>query len=144
GRTDHRRPAGIEAMDALDEGVAKAALEQHGGERGGGHRRQLLPALGAQRHGGPSLRANVCALPAGCQFLPPNVSTCIRAASLRGPCDGAAPWRRPTRYSRDRSLKPTTGSWFPSSSSRTRVTSPSGWPGLIRERSWKRPREPAS
>src|SRR5262245_2408700 len=83
GRTDHRRPAGIEAMDALDEGVAKAALEQHGGEGGGGYRRQLLPAFLAQRHGDPLFRADVCALPAGCQFLWPNVSTCIRAPNLR-------------------------------------------------------------
>src|SRR5262245_24498826 len=83
GRTDHRRPAGIEAMDALDEGVAKAALEQHGGEGGGGHRRQLLPAFLAQRHGDSLGRADVRALPAGCQFLWPNVSACIRAPNLR-------------------------------------------------------------
>src|SRR5262249_29781239 len=55
GRTDHRRPARIEAMDTLDEGVAKAALEQHGGEGGSGHRRQPLTVLLAQRHGGPLL-----------------------------------------------------------------------------------------
>src|SRR5215467_15078988 len=83
GRTDHRRPARIEAMDALDEGVAKAALEQHGGEGGGGDRRQLLPALRAEWHGDPLRPSERCALPAGCQFLSPNVSACIRAPNLR-------------------------------------------------------------
>src|SRR6516225_2033357 len=140
GRADHRRPPGVEAMDALDEGVAKATLEQNGGEGGGGHRRQLLPALGAQRHGDPFFRADVCALPPGCQFLPCRLVYERRAYAAS--FDGAATWRRLTSYSRDRFLKPTIGSWFPSSSSRTRATSPSGWPGLIRERSWKRPREP--
>ena len=37
GRTDHCRTARIDAMDALDEGVAKAALEQDRGQRGGRH-----------------------------------------------------------------------------------------------------------
>jgi hypothetical protein len=69
GRPDHRRPTGIEAMDALDEGVAKAALEQHGGERGGGHRRQLLPALGAQRHGGPLFASERLRPPGGLSIL---------------------------------------------------------------------------
>src|SRR5262249_17024646 len=80
----------------------------------------------------PLLQADVCAPPAGCQFLSPNVSTCIRAPKLRSVCDGAARWRRLTSYSRDRSPKPTIGSWFPSSLNPTRVTSPSACAGATR------------
>src|SRR5262252_995869 len=97
GRADHRRPAGVEAMDALDEGVAKAALEQNGGESGGGHRRQLLPALGAQRHGDPLFQGGRLRPPAALSILA--VSTCIRAPSLAASFDGAAPWRRLTSNS---------------------------------------------
>src|SRR5262249_31438377 len=56
GWADPRPPAGGGGRDALDEGVAKAELEQNGGEGGGGHCRQLLSALGAQRHGAPFWR----------------------------------------------------------------------------------------
>src|SRR5262249_60308969 len=58
--------------------------------------------------------------------------------------DGVPPWRRLTSYSRDRSLKPTIGSWFPSSSNRTRGTSQSGPPGLDRGKGWKRPPPPGA
>jgi hypothetical protein len=42
GGPDHGRRVRVEAVDALDEGVAEAALEQDGGQRGGGHRLQLV------------------------------------------------------------------------------------------------------
>src|SRR5258707_12361041 len=72
----------------------------------------------------PFFRAEFCALPPGCQFLQCRLVYERRAYAAS--FDGAATWRRLTSYSRDRSLKPTIGSWFPSSSSRTRATSPSG------------------
>src|SRR5215467_8879414 len=144
GRTDHRRPARIEAMDALDEGVAKAALEQHGGEGGGGDRRQLLPALLAEWHGDPLRPSERLRPPGGLSILvAQRLGLYTSAEPSEGSFDGAAPWRRLTSCSRDRSLKSTIGSWFPSSSNHTRVTSPSGWPGSNRGRSWKRLPEPA-
>src|SRR5262245_40027392 len=59
GGADHRRCAGIEPVNALDEGVAKAALEQNGGQRGGRYRRELRACALTQGHG-LSLRRQPC------------------------------------------------------------------------------------
>src|SRR5262249_16873582 len=130
GRTDHRRPAGVEAMDALDEGVAKAAFEQNGGEGGGGHRRQLGSALLAEWHGDPLFERTFAPCRRVVNSCRPTSRLVYERRTFGRPFDGAAAWRRPTSSSRDRSRKPTNGSWFRSSSSRTRATSPSGWRGL--------------
>src|SRR5262249_25038525 len=104
----------------------------------------LLPALLAEWHGDPLRPSGRLRPPGGLSILvAQRLDLYTGAEPSEGAFDGAAPWRWLASYSRDRSLKPTIGSWFPSPSNHTRVTSPSGWPRPNRGRSWKRPPEPA-
>src|SRR5262245_46421659 len=69
GGPEHWRRVGVEAVDALDERIAEAALEQDGRQRGSGHRLELVSRALAQGHG-VHLRDGRCALlPASCQYL---------------------------------------------------------------------------
>src|SRR5262245_5708848 len=73
GGPDHGRRVRVQAMDALDESVAEAALEQDGGQRGGGHRLKLVACALTEGHGGPPVTDDM--RPAAAQ-LPTLVNSC--------------------------------------------------------------------